>query len=413
MKITDKDIAKQEKQAWKIMGILLFLLILYLFLVMLFQFGWFGRTAANGIVLPISTQTPSTSETLTPTPESTPAAVPTATPTAEVASSSSEASNNIDISSKQQPRPVTSESVGATYLTWIFASWAGVCVYLLKMCARRYYKIGDPDTDFFKYTPWYIINFFRAPLLAIVVMWILTTVDIELGTTGSPGAILNFKELPSVVLLSIAFILGLYARVCKEQLNLITKAIFPKAWVMAMEEFTVNGPDTLLLKGEVTFTTDPTSDVIWAATLGTIDPETGVYQAPSDISTDNRTVIVRASLRNDPSKTNFKEVTLKLFKIEVEGNLIEANVGDSIKLSLIPGLSDQVNTADLKDIHWSSSHGGKFEPTSGSSSTYTVPEIDVGTVSKPMEKTIKLSVKFSYKDNIYNADTSIVIKPKP
>ena len=372
--ITDDEIKKQEKAAKWLFWVLLALLVVSIFLVMMFQFGWFGITPAKGVLYP-----PAASET------------------------ASESGTGNTTGTGQGG--VSPASVGSTYLVWLFASWAGITIYLLSTAASRYRKIPvDPDTDFIRYVFWYIMNFVRAPLLALIILWLLTNININLGSEGTPGAVAEFSNLPPIVLIGIAFILGMYARVSQKQLDIITKAIFPKAWVMAEESFEVVGPDTLLLKDQYTFRTDPASDVTWTASPGEIDPETGVYKAPESESDVDKLVIVRASLRGDPSKTNHKAVTLKLIQINGPAK-IEA---PSAMLTIDTKLTETFTEDVLKHVNWESSQGS-FDPTTGVSTTFTVTSpADIKV--KPVE-TAKIKAKLTYKGQTYTAEKSFSVKP--
>jgi hypothetical protein len=367
--ITAEECKKQETAAKWLFWVLLVLLLGFIFLVMMFQFGWFGITAAKGVLFP---------------------------PAVTDAAAGSGAGN--------AEEGVTAASVGSTYLVWLFASWAGISIYLLSTAANRYRKIpDDPDTDFIRYVFWYIMNFVRAPLLAMIILWILTNININLGPDGSPGAVADFSKLPPIVLIGIAFILGMYARVSQKQMDIITKAIFPKAWVMAEESFEVVGPDTLLLRDQYTFRTDPASEVTWTASPGEIDPNTGVYKAPPSESDADKLVIIRASMRSDPSKTNHKAVTLKLIQINGPAKMETP----SAILSIDTKLSDTFTEAVLKDVNWESGEG-TFNPAIGVSTTFTV-KLPTDKTVKPVE-TARIKAKLTYKGQTYMAEKSISVK---
>jgi hypothetical protein len=398
-----EEIKRQIKYARWLFIILFVLLIGFVLGVMVFQFGWWHMVPANGTLYPPPTATPTATPTVAPTVGTTVGA--TATP-ALVTGGAGNTTSGLD-SDKDE---ITAASVGSTYWTWLFASWAGVTVFLLSMAARRFYKIWDgPDSDFIRYLPWYLINFFRAPLLAMIVLWIFTNINITLGTEGSAGLAVDFKALPPIVMISIAFILGHYARVSQKQLDLITKSIFPKAWLMAEDMFEVIGPETLLLKGNYNFRTDPASDVLWTASLGEIDPETGVYKAPVHKDFAEKTVIVRASARSDPSRTNHKAVTLKL--IQINGPA-EAKSGEGNALSITTNFTDELTDDILKKVDWSSNEGS-FDPSKGKATTFTV------TVNPPKENikkaqhaTVKATLKPDDKSPTYTAEISIPLTSK-
>jgi len=95
-----------------------------------------------------------------------------------------------------------------------------------------------------------------------------------------PGVDSNFGELQAQVLFMIAFVLGFYSRVAREQLNLIVKSIFGKAYSKTEEVFSVTPRKSEVVFGaNETFTTSPTTEVTWMASAGKISTD-GVFDAP-------------------------------------------------------------------------------------------------------------------------------------
>jgi len=275
------------------------------------------------------------------------------------------------------------------YLRWFFAALVGASTYLLWNIAYWYQKIRAEDkngrANFNKYGLWYASTITRAPILTVVLLWILTNTSIDIGNEVK----LTLKAMNAYVLLGIAFILGYYGRVALSQLDIIAKTFFPKAWAMAVQGFDVAAPKILLLKEKFTFATEPVSDVVWSATpSGTMEAGIGTYTAPKEITRIDEKVIIRASLKNEPSVTGFKEVVLKLFKIDGKEN-IETDEKD-VKYTL---KSNIVKDEELAKANWTIvSGGGSLNQSTGKEVTFTPPVLD----PKEDKKEVTLEAKITH-----------------
>lgn len=292
---------------------------------------------------------------------------------------------------------IDSDPKWAEYLQWIFASLIGASSYLLWNVAYWHQKIRLDDkkgrADFFKYSLWYASTMVRAPILTIVLMWILTKTKIELGA-GTDSINLDFTKLNPYIAIGITFILGYYGRVALSQLDIITKTFFPKAWAMAVQGFEVTAPKILLLKEKFTFTTDPPSDVVWSATpVGSMEADTGIYTAPEDSANENKEVIIRASLKNEPSVTGYKKLTLKTLKIDGKDGITPEDL--NVKYTL---KSNVIADEELAKATWSVSEG-TLSTNTGKEITFTPPkttekkvitlEAKVGERTEKMEITLE------------------------
>ena len=391
---TEVEIHKQKRRALWLFGIISLILLASVFGLVVFQFGLLGRTAAS----PTQPIAASTSKGGT-------AQIPTASPAQPAPSTNTGGT---------QPTEKSPAEWESTYLTWVFASLIGICLYLLMHIANLYPKIRDDKTDFIAYTYWYLLNLFRGPVLAMVLLWILTNIQINLGTsTGGQDTVTGvgvvFKDLPDVVLIAVAFILGYYARVSLNEMDIIVKSFFPKAWGLADEDkkniFQVVGPatGTLLLNDQYTFRTDPSSDVIWTLTVGTIDAETGAYKAPVCLDDDDKHVNIQAALRSDPTKKASKQIVLKLMGIS---GLTEAKPNEDVKLTITTKLSNVLTENELKKVRWSSDHVDlKMGTGSGKEITITTPDVHDKT-------TIKITASLTLQSNKkVTAETNIQVQP--
>ncbi len=313
--------------------------------------------------------------TATPTEE--PAATPTEEP-AEASGAGKQGEEEIPTQGTEgeaagkdtgEPEPNLAEQ----YLDWLFASLLGVLLYAITEIAKHFPKIKDQKAWFRQYTPWNISTVVKGPIFAIVILWVLSNVTVGVGDVTEEafaGIGIEIGSLPAPILWGTAFILGFYSRMAREQLDLIAKTLFGRAWNLA-QGFEVIGPEDgiVLLKGTHTFKTEPKADVVWTATKGTIDAASGVYTAPED--GDGTPVTIRASLRSDPSITEFQQIILRAFKISGE---TDVTAGNGLNLSIE---THTVAESDTKNIEWEvvspKEGGGAVAPAKGMSVTYTAP----------------------------------------
>lgn len=260
-------------------------------------------------------------------------------------------------------------------LTWVLASLIGATLYLMGQIATFYPKINEkPDADnqndFIRSTYWYAATLIRAPILTVVIMWMLINLSVSMGgsTTSAEaagnvqdvsgtvgdglGISVNFANFPDTVNLGIAFILGFYSRVARKQLDILAKYLFTRAWALAEMGYEVSAlaPDTLLLGETYTFKTEPKMDVVWTTNIGSIGAESGVYTAPEKAENYNNNVVVLAYLRSEPTSTQAKQVTLKLFRITGDSEIASGNSATLKLEKKIEKLGDVV--IDLTNARW-------------------------------------------------------------
>ncbi len=117
------------------------------------------------------------------------------------------------------------------WLEWLLVSLMGVCTYLLWNIAIWYHREG---ANFIAYRPWYTATAARGPILALVVMVALTSINFQVALpvseqAGSPTTFdfgINFMQATEGVLLVVAFLLGFYSRLAKDILANIARFIF-------------------------------------------------------------------------------------------------------------------------------------------------------------------------------------------
>ncbi|MDH4138089.1 MAG: hypothetical protein OEW09_15430 [Anaerolineae bacterium] len=221
------------------------------------------------------------------------------------------------------------------YLDWLLASLGGVLLYVLAEVAKWKPKIRTKEARFRENTAWYISTVLKGPIIAVVVLWLLTTLELKIGgTNGESGVGVDFANMVPIVLTGAAFILGFYSRVARTQLDEIARFLFRRAWALAQELFEVAPREAkVVFEKQLQFKTDPLADVTWTADTGTIDAS-GLYTAPkrSETATPGTRVLIRAALRSDPSISGVATVTLVPFKLVAEKT--EMVYGESQQLSV-------------------------------------------------------------------------------
>lgn len=203
------------------------------------------------------------------------------------------------------------------YLDWLLASLAGGSLFALSSVARFLSRVEAKKARFRAFTGWYITIVVRGCIIAMVVLWLLTRMNLEVGS----GLVIETSKMPSIVLAAIAFILGFYGHVARSQLDEIVRSLFPRAWALANEGFGIRPKEIKVIFGkQVQFRIDPVADVTWSAeSLGTVDGS-GLYTAPprSESATPGTRGLVRAALRSDPSISQVATVTLVPFIVVSE-----------------------------------------------------------------------------------------------
>jgi hypothetical protein len=323
-------------------------------------------------------------------------------------------------------------------LTWVVASLIGATLYLMGQIATFYPKINDkPDADnqndFVKSSYWYATTLLRAPILTVVIMWLLINLSVNMGggntlaeaaanTTGNAqagstadatgtvgeglGISVNFANFPDIVNLGIAFILGFYSRVARKQLDILAKYLFTRAWALAEMGFEVSAstPDTILLGETYTFKTEPKMDVVWTTNVGAIGAESGVYTAPDKAENYDNNAVILAYLRNEPTSTKAKEVALKLFRIT--GNA-EITSGESATLKLEKKLEKLGDAAiDLAEATWACDVPNIITDANnkGESISFTAPA-----VSEVDGKALVFTATYKLGDKTYDARLNMTV----
>jgi hypothetical protein len=301
--------------------------------------------------------------------------------------------------------------LGEQYLDWLYGALLGVLLYAMSTVAKFYPRIKEEKAYFRGYTMWYVSTIVKAPIFAVVTLWLVTKLNIDLGAQGAEGGgagiTLDFDSLPPIVLWGAAFILGFYARLGREQFDLIAKFLFPKAWTLAEEEFEVVGPadGKVLLKDKYSFKTDPTAEVVWSAYKGTVDPETGIYTAPD--AGDHDEAVVRAALKSEPAVSSFVKVQLRAFKI-TGGTEVEVN--GQLALSVTTKLEDVQNATYEWEVNPSTAEGGEeFASDTGKDVTYKAPAQVPKTEGGKVKVTVTVTGQKGGQTVTYTDDHTITI----
>ena len=157
------------------------------------------------------------------------------------------------------------------WVDWMMTALVGSLLYALSNVAAWYHRAKPL---YVRFTPWYMSTILKGPLVALIILLFLTSVDVDIA-----GLSLDFTNLGVNVLLVAAFVLGFYNRVAREQLNLIVKALFGKAYSLAEETFAIVPGNIQVVFGQTQqFKTEPGTQVTWLASAGSIVD--GLYTAP-------------------------------------------------------------------------------------------------------------------------------------
>lgn len=189
------------------------------------------------------------------------------------------------------------------WLEVVLWSLFGTLLYIIQQTAE--YNLSsteNKDTDqgedkkkikaLVRRKPQYYYFLFQSPFTALVILWILSMANFNIA-----GIALALSNAPSEVLISLAFILGLFNRVANTQLSMIVKAIFGEAWTKTVRKIEINksendgdqnGTDkniAYVIFGKCTdFDVLPDVKVKWSIiskpSVGIIDTSTGMYIAP-------------------------------------------------------------------------------------------------------------------------------------
>lgn len=257
---------------------------------------------------------------------------------------------------------VTSESgISQRALDWALWGLIGTFIYLLTEITFHYREIAKNspiDQSFLAYTPWYVSTLLKGPFTVLVIMLFINAANLNLtGIDGdNPAIAFNFSALDHRVSVAIAFVLGYYGRVGRQVLDGIVKSLLPKAWAETHENFEIKPGDAQIVLGESTlFNTSPKVEVVWAASLGTIEA-TGKYTAPVGADYANKTAVITATSTGAQRITKSSILEILPFKINIEPAVDLIEHGKEYTF-LVP--------ADLK-VDWTATNGdidtktGKF-----------------------------------------------------
>ncbi|MBD2178465.1 hypothetical protein H6F42_16220 [Pseudanabaena sp. FACHB-1998] len=113
------------------------------------------------------------------------------------------------------------------WLEVVFWSFFGTLLYIIQQTAEYHLSSGDKQDVkvLVRRKPQYYYFLLQSPFTALVILWVLSMANLNIA-----GIALALSSVPSEVLISLAFILGLFNRVANTQLNMIVAGIFGDAW---------------------------------------------------------------------------------------------------------------------------------------------------------------------------------------
>jgi hypothetical protein len=227
------------------------------------------------------------------------------------------------------------------WFDWLLSSLIGVLLYALVNVAYWYHQ---KHPRFVAFTPWYISTILKGPIVAFIIMLFVTSVSLEIS-----GLDIDLTAIGANALLVAAFVLGFYSRVAREQLNLIVKALFSKAYSRAEEVFSIAPQEAQVRFGQsVVFRTVPATDVTWLASVGKI--ENGTYTAPKagDADAQSGQIVQITAVPEDPDVPRATaQVTLVPFEI-VGKDRIAYEATESYQVA--PEQADGVNWSAAPEI---------------------------------------------------------------
>jgi hypothetical protein len=242
----------------------------------------------------------------------------------------------------------TASGISKRALDWVLFSLIGTLIYLLTEIAKNYPNITSTakkkESSFIEYTPWYVTTLVKGPFIAVIILLFFYTAEFKLtGDDGSLGLNLDFSELDHRATVLLASVLGFYSRVARNVLDNIMKSLFSKAWAEAHEEFEIDpGSANVILGGSKAFQTSPHTDVVWAASAGTIGTD-GVYKAPAEDTALGTTAMITATSKGAATITRSAVVNIVPFTI----------IGDE---KVVIGSPDSYNyhvePAESNEIEW-------------------------------------------------------------
>ncbi|MBI4295035.1 MAG: hypothetical protein HY669_02585 [Chloroflexi bacterium] len=201
------------------------------------------------------------------------------------------------------------------WLKWLeLFFWALLGTFLYTLWEIQRWLTKEPVGKFRNETPWYVSTTVRGPIVALFLLFAFSAIKLDVVNAN-----IDFDKANILVWIFLAGVLGLFSRVAYDQLSLIVKTIFGKAWALALDQPSVMPPTAEVAFGDSRpFSTEPKRDVkwdIWPEGLGDMDPASGKYTAPTAVDAQKgavtgATVTVRATMKDEPSKVETASVTL-------------------------------------------------------------------------------------------------------
>lgn len=246
----------------------------------------------------------------------------------------------------------TASSMSQRALDWGLWSLIGTMLFTLQEAAGFYRQLprgtaqapaasleGQPAFD--AYWPWYVATLLRGPIIAVMLMLLLSSAASSLfgatPTDGVPG--LNTSGLDSRVAVALACILGYYHRVARNLLDGLVKRIFTGSWNDANLRFVIKPEAVEAALGEsIALETSPRTDVEWTASQGVISA-TGVYTAPDKSGSAGETVIITAKPPNAAHQARSLTVPLVPYRIIGPDAIRLLDVETSVQFRMSPVLA--------------------------------------------------------------------------
>jgi len=269
----------------------------------------------------------------------------------------------------------TKSGISERATDWTLWGLIGTFIYLLTEITSHYRKIeknAPRKHSFLDFTPWYVSTLLKSPFIVLVIMLFFNAANLKLtGTDNSNGAIsFQFSELDHRVSVTVAFVLGYYSRVGRSVLDNIVKSLLPKAWAEANQSFEISPKNAQVVIGEsAIFQTSPKMDVVWATTLGTIDP-TGKY-TPSENKDDcNKTAVITAVTSGTQAIARSASVEVLPFRIDIEPRCKSIDHGADYTFTAPPAYA----------VEWKSTNG-TLNKNNGNFTSDLDPQIEEVTIT--------------------------------
>ncbi len=274
----------------------------------------------------------------------------------------------------------TKSGISERALDWTLWGLIGTFIYLLTEVTSHYRDIkrdAPKDSSFLAYTPWYVSTLLKGPFTVLVIMLFINAANLNLtgDTSDNPAIAFTFSKLDHRVTVAIAFVLGFYSRVGRSVLDNVVKSLFPKAWAEAHQSFVIKSGNKQVVIGEgAIFETSPKTDVVWSASLGSIDAA-GKYTAPTSQDDSNKNVVISAVSTDKQSIARATTVELLPFRISVEPDVDV----------LVPGTAYTFTAPPEFEVKWSATNGN-IDPGNGKFSTDAETEAKEVTITATVKK---------------------------